>query len=50
MKLVHWLRSLFHQRKKVYIVHIPVGFQLTQKLRDALFGGLSLPMEDSSHV
>ena len=50
MKLVQWLCSLFRTRKKVYLVHIPVDFQLTQKLREALFGELSLPMEDSSHV
>ena len=50
MKLVQWLRSLFLPRKKVYLIQFPVGFQLNQKLRDALFGGLSLPMEDSSHV
>ena len=50
MKLLRWFASLFPPRKKVYLVQIPVGFQLNQKLREALFGELSLPMEDSSHV
>ena len=37
MKLVLWVRSLFRSRKKVYLVHIPVGFQLSEHLRLALF-------------
>ena len=38
MKLFHWLFSLLHKRKKVYHVQIPVGFQLTQQIKLALFG------------
>ena len=37
MRLLRWVLSLFRTRKKVYLVQFPVGFQLTQKLRDALF-------------
>ena len=38
MKLLHWLFSRLHRRKKVYFVQIPVGFQLPEHIRLALFG------------
>ena len=38
MKLIRWFASLFRSRKKVYLVQFPVGFQLSEHLRDALFG------------
>ena len=41
MRLFYWLVSLFIRGKKVYSLHIPIGFQLSERNRLALFGGPS---------
>ena len=41
MRLFYWLFSLSLRDKKVYSIHIPIGFQLSEHLRLALFGGPS---------
>ena len=38
MKLILWLFSLLHRRKRVYHVQIPVGFQMNEQIKLALFG------------
>ena len=38
MKFFQWLHSLLHRRKRVYHVQIPVGFQLNEQIKLALFG------------
>lgn len=49
MKLFQWLFSLLRKRKKIYHVHIPVGMQLSQQVKEALFGGLLHSSQEAHH-
>ncbi len=49
MKLIQWLFSLLHRRKRVYHVQIPVGLQVSQQLKEALERGLLLSSQEAHH-